>query len=204
MKKLLVLMLALMLTVSCFAVVSCDKEEAKTPQTTTGEQTTEEQTTEEQTTEEQTTEKPTLKAPTGYQLYNDGHIAFAYPVEWSKTEGSTVILQKTGGVNNITVVYVAKTDYFEKLTTSTFISEMKPAYSAMGMTISDEAVTQVENEWGTKITKITYTATVQSTVMKQTQLVTTVGERTYTVTFTEGQPAANGVQTLLETLSKAE
>ena len=199
MKKLLILLLAMMLTVSSFVMASCDKEEAETPQTTTGEQTTEEQ-----TTEEQTTEKPTLKAPTGYQLYNDGHIAFAYPVEWSKTEGSTVLLQKTGGVNNITVVYVAKTDYFEKLTTSTFISEMKPAYSAMGMTISDEAVTQVENEWGTKITKITYTATVQSTVMKQTQLVTTVGERTYTVTFTEGQTDANGVQTLFDTLSKAE
>ena len=191
MKKLLVLMLALMLMVTSFVMVSCDekKEEAKESQGTT---------------EEQTTEKPTLKAPTGYQLYNDGHIAFAYPEGWAKTDGSTVLLQKAGERNNISVVYEAKTDYYEKMTTSTFVSELKPVYATMGMTLSNESVTQVENEWGTKITKVTYTAKVQSSTMKQTQLVTTIGERTYTVTFTEVQTDANGVQTLFDTLSKAE
>ncbi|MBQ9087059.1 MAG: hypothetical protein IJY47_07740 [Clostridia bacterium] len=196
MKKLLIVLLALMLTITSFVMGSCDKKEEETKE---AQSTTEEQTTEEQTTEEQ---KP--QVPAGYQLYDDGIIMFAYPEGWTKTNGSTVVLKGATGRNNITVVYEAKTGYYESLTRDTFISEMKPLYASMGMTLSNETVTQLQNEQGTKITEITYFAVAQGTSLKQTQLITTLGERTYTITLSEFQTNDALNQTLFDTLAKAK
>jgi hypothetical protein len=56
--------------------------------------------------------------------------------------------------------------------------------SAMGMTISNFKRTKTKNDYN-DVTKITFTTSAAGTSMKQTQLVATVGDRTYVVTVTE-------------------
>ena len=203
MKKFLALLLCLLMVCTSLVIVSCEEDEDKPSAETTRTETTTEETAKAETTTEETTEATSV-VPTGYQLYDDGELCFAYPKTWTKTVGSTVILQNTSTGNNITVVYEAKTDYYEKLTKSTFQSELKPVLESLGMSISDETVTQVQNDNGMKITEIVYLATAQGRMLKQTMLITTVGERTYSVTITEMQTDDTLNQNVFDSLAKSK
>lgn len=129
-----------------------------------------------------TTEAP---LPAGYTLYDNGDISFAYPEKLSKTDGSTVILTDMTTGNNITVVYEAKTDMYAKMDNNDYAEQFKPMFEAMGMTIAKYNVEQIKNEKGSSLTKVTHTASVEGISMDQTMLITTVGNKTYTVTVTE-------------------
>ena len=181
MKKLLSLALCLIMLLSV-ALMSCDNTDNQTNETSA--ESTSAETTSAATTSDETS-APVI--PDGYKVYNDGYISFAYPDTWSKENGSVVTLSKSNG-NNITVVYEDKTDYYEKMTTAIFRSDLKPVYESMGMTISGEKVEQTTNNSGTKITKVSYTAIVNGVSMNQTAYITTIGNRTYTVTVTEVTP----------------
>ena len=202
MKKFLAFLLGVLMLCSALVMNSCDeKDPDDTAETTKPSASTIIDDVKETTTAEETTTEPTPVIPTGYQLYSDGTIAFAYPKNWSKTDGSTVILQNTGNGNNITVVYEAKTDYYEALTKTKFQNELKPALESIGMSISDETVTQTENDNGMKITEIAYLAVSQGRTLKQPLLITTVGQYTYTVTLTEMQTDDTVNQILFDTLA---
>ena len=138
---------------------------------------------------ETTTEAPvTTEAPLpeGYTLYDNGDISFAYPESFVKTDGSTVILTDMTTGNNITVVYEAKTDMYETLDNNGYKTMFKPIFEAMDMTVTNYAVEQIaKNATGISLTKITHTASTQGKTMEQTMLITTVGNKTYTVTVTE-------------------
>ena len=127
----------------------------------------------------------TATAPEGYKLFSDGYISFAYPENWSKTEGSVTLIQNNSTGNNITVVYEAKTDYYEDLTVTKFNSELKPVYEAMGLSISDTSVKHKTNSNDVKITRLSFTTVAAGKSMKQTVLIFTVADRTYSVTITE-------------------
>ena len=200
MKKLLSLALCLIMLLSV-ALMSCDNTDNQTNETSA--ESTSAQTTSEDTTSESTSKETTAPAiPDGYQAYNDGYIYFVYPGTWSKNSGSVVTLGKANESNNITVVYEDKTDYYEKMTTAIFKSEMKPVYESMGMTLSGEKVEQTTNNSGTKITKVSYTAIVNGVSMQQTAYALTVGNRTYTVTVTEVTPDTELVNNVFNSLAK--
>ena len=185
MKKLLCIIFALVLSLGAtFVLASCGEPE--------------------ETTAAQTDPTPTAPAtPDGYELYDNGKISFAYPSGWVKTDGSVVILTDNGGSgNNVTVAYEAKTDIYEKMTLESFNRDFKPAFEAMGMSISNAAVSQTKNSAGVEITKVTYNATMSGVSMKQTLAVLSVDEYTYTVTVTEVKSDATLVDNVLNTIWK--
>ena len=175
MKKFLALSLCLIMILTSFVLMSCDKG-ADDIETSA-------QTTVESTTEESTALEPVI--PTGYKKYSNDDISFAYPSDWSITNGSSTIFKGTKNGNNITLVYEDKTDYYEKLTVQKFNSEMKPMYANMGMSVSNASVSQTSNGTGLKITKIAFNNAMSGTTIKQTQFITTVGNKTYTITVSE-------------------
>lgn len=134
-----------------------------------------------------TSEATDASVPNGYKLFSDGYISVVYPEAWNKTEGSVTLMQDKSNGNNITIAYETKTDYYDNMTVAQFNSELKPAYEAMGMSISNADVKHQTNQNGIKITKLSYTATVSvsGTSVKQTALIFTVSNRTYSVNVTE-------------------
>ena len=126
------------------------------------------------------------KIPDDYQIYTDDMISFAYPDSWTKTDGDTVILiGETKIGNNITVVYEEENHFYETVTLKIFEEQMQPDLEKIGISISDVNIAQTKNDSDLKITKISYTASFSGQTMKQTLLITTVKDRTYTVTVTE-------------------
>lgn len=194
MKKLLSLALCLIMLLSV-ALMSCDNTDNQTNETSAD--STSAESTSAATTSEETT-APVI--PDGYKVYNDGYISFVYPDTWSKENGSVVTLSKSNG-NNITVVYEDKTDYYEKMTTAIFKTDLKPVYESMGMTISGEKVEQTSNGNGIKITKTSYSAIMNGVSMNQTAYVTTIGNRTYSVTVTEVTPDTALVNNVFNSLT---
>lgn len=179
MKRLLCMLLILAMTLTgALALCSCDKgEDAKE-------------------TDEKKTEAPkTVVIPEGYTKFDNGDLSFAYPSDWKKTEGSlTQLINSTGAGNNITVVYEAKTDLYEKSSEAELKNLFSQSMSAVGMSISNFKLSQTKNDFTDKITKMTCTTSIGASSMKQTMLVVTVGERTYTITITE----ANADQALVD------
>ena len=172
MRKIVLTLSVLLVLVLALAMTAC----GGTTETTTEAVTT--------TTEAPiTTEAP---LPEGYTLYDNGDISFAYPESFVKNDGSTVILTNVTNGNNITVVYEAKNDMYETLDNNGYKELFKPMFESMGISVSKYNVEQVaKNTKGISLTKITHTASVQGTSIEHTLLITTVGNKTYTVTITE-------------------
>ena len=61
---------------------------------------------------------------------------------------------------------------------------MKDSISAAGLSISNFKRTKTKNDYS-DIIKLTYTLSASGASMKQTQMIATVGDRTYVVTVTE-------------------
>ena len=145
-------------------------------------------------------EKPTI--PDGYKLYDNGSISFAYPDDWSMTDGSTVILINPEGYgNNITVVYEAKNTIYDDMTVEDFNELLKPSFEAMGFSVSNPEVSIIKNKAGVTVTKMTYTATVDGISMQQTIFVTTANNRSYSITVTETWNDDELVETVFNTLN---
>lgn len=143
-----------------------------------------------------------IEIPEGYTVYENDALSFAYPEDWTKTEGSMTTLTGENG-NNITVVFEDKTDTYEKWTTEDYKTDMIPVYEAMGFTIKNPAVEQTETN-GLKITKVSHTATVSGKTMEQTQYIATIGDNTYTVTVTEVESDDALVQNVFDTLCRVK
>ena len=138
--------------------------------------------------------------PEGYQKFADDCLSFAYPENWKKSTGSTVILTNpTGAGNNITVVYEPQTDLYKNMTAQTFIDTIKPSFDAVNMSIYGVSVTQTTSN-GQDVTKINYTASLSGVTMEQTVFVITVDDRTYSVTVTETAQDDALVDTVFNTL----
>jgi hypothetical protein len=197
MKKILCALLALLLLVgSTFTFASCNTPNEQKPNDT------QQSENEDDNKQEKGEDQKDIVIPEGYRLYNDGTISFAYPENWTKQDGSLVILTGTNG-NNITVVYEAKTDAYENLTMETFNSVYKPAYEAMGLTVSNVKIQKTTTN-GLNIVQITQNTKNATASMKQTQYFVTLGDKTYTVTVTEVVSDAKLVSTVLETLKGVE
>lgn len=127
---------------------------------------------------------PDVDIPAGYVLYQNDDIAFAYPMEWEKTDGSIPIMLDLLTGNNITVAYDAKTDY-STLTRSVFVNEMQPILEATGLEISNASVKQKTHN-GLNITIISYDAvTVNEQELVQTLIYVNTSSHTYNIVVTE-------------------
>lgn len=216
MKKLLSILLA---TCCLTALVACDaadqekdrdETDAKTTQAETGTSDDTAATTEaateaatdavtEAATEVET--QPTVEVPSGYAVFENDALSFAYPKGWAKQDGSVVILQDPSTRNNITVVSESKNAFYDTMTLEDFETQMKPAYEAMGMTVDNVKLERKETARGLKVLVMSFDNTTQGVSMKQTQYVTTIGAYSYTVTVTEVTPDAELVQTVFDTLT---
>ena len=178
MKK--VISLALTLLFSLCLLCACGAPEAGTKQTSA-------------------TTVPAPVIPTGYTEYSNGDMSFAYPEGWVKTDGSVVILSEKSGGNNITVSYEAKTDLYDKFTVADFNSMMKPAYEAMGMSVSNVKIEhKIVN--GEKINVFSFTTVAAGRTMTQTQYIFAAGTRTYIVTVTEATSDDALVKNVFDTI----
>lgn len=197
MKKIVALLLVLVLSL---AFVACDD---KKPAQTTG---TAAPTTETPTTETPTTEKKQPTAPTAYKMYEGDGFGFAYPKEWSKESSGAIdqLINSTGAGNNITVSYEAYSDIYTTMTAARFNTQIKPSLEQAGMQVKNVSVEQGTSEFDVPLTKIVYTATIQSVEMKQTLVVFAKGDRNYCITVTEVAPHAALVENVLATLHLVE
>lgn len=183
MKRKITLILSLILVLA--TLISCGNGSANTTETT-------------QTT--QTTTTAAIVIPAGYAKYNNGRISFAYPKNWTRSSGSTVIFTNPkGNGNNINVFYEDKNTIYDTMTTASFNSDFKPIYEAMGLTISNAKVEHKTTN-GEKVTVISYTAKTQGKTIKQTQFVIHSGNLTYTVTVSEFVSDSALAQNIFNTL----
>ncbi len=147
----------------------------------------------------------TTSLPDGYKVYSDGKISFAYPEDWTKQDGSIVMFKDTDSTNNINVVYEAKTTVYDTLSADEFEEAMNEAYASLGMSISNvTAANKKTNGLSVRVFSFKTTLTSTSAVMNQTQYVTTIGDRTYTVTVTESVDADDVVDTVFASLKAAK
>ena len=200
MKKIMIVLLVILLSLGA---VACDGKEPEktvptpvaTTTTTTGETPA--------TTTTTTTAKPQEPtAPDGYRMYEGAGFGFAYPSEWSRQSSGNIVqlINSTGVGNNITVSYEAYSDIYKTMTVTEFNTLLKPALQQAGMQISNVSVEQGESDFGVPLTKIVYSATMQSVAMKQTILVFAKGDRNYCITVTEQSSHAALVENVLATL----
>ena len=140
------------------------------------------------------------KTPDGYTIYENNAISFAYPEDWTVTDGSTVTITGPNG-NNITVVYEDKTDMYENMTTESYKSELVPVYESMGLAIENPNVKQTQHN-DMKLTIFTHTMITSSKCVNQTQYITTIGDKTHIVTVTEVVEDDTLVENVLQTLCK--
>ncbi len=187
MKKILAFVLALMMLCLCaFSFVACGGDDDDDDNDVT------------------TTKEPTA-IPAGYKKFDNGDIYFGYPDNWSKIEQSGIsILMGTANTNNITVASEDKTDLYENMDVEEFNTLIKPQLTSQGITVSNVAISNVQNDNGVKITKITLNASVQGVTMKQTMLVASTSAKTYCVTITEASSDNTLVNNVFETLNYCE
>ena len=179
MKKTLALALALiMLCLSAFTFVACGGDDDDT-----------------------TTKEPT-PIPTGYKKYDNGDIYFGYPDSWGKMEqdGVTIIMGSASN-NNITVASEEKTNMYETMDVDDFNLIIKPQLEGQGITVSNVNISNVKNDNGIKITKITLTASAYGISMSQTLFIVSTKDATYSVTVTEAQTEPGLVDTIFATLN---
>lgn len=150
------------------------------------------------TTTPETTE-PTI--PEGYTLYQNEGISFAYPENYVKA--SDMMTDATTG-NNVNVITEAKNDYYATMDLAAFNRDLVPVYESMGMTVSNISVAQTKNAAGLAISKFSYTTTIEGISMKMTQFITTVGQKTYTVTVTEVVSDADLANNVFNTLNQVK
>jgi len=141
--------------------------------------------------------------PAGYQGYTDGTITFAFPKNWDLQDGSTVILRDATTGNNITVVSEPKTDMYEKMTLESFNSDLKPLYEAAGLSLSNVKISKTTTN-GLSVVKLSHDTVAYEVNMKQTAYISTIGNKTYTVTVTEVVEDSKLVSTVLDTLCSVE
>jgi hypothetical protein len=142
---------------------------------------------------------PVPVIPEGYTKYSNGDMSFAYPSDWVKTDGSIVILSDKTNSNNITVAYEAKTDMYDTFTVADFNSMIKPAYEAMGMSVSNVKI-EHKTVNGEKINVFSFTNVTSGRTMTQTQYIFNAGTRTYVVTVTETTRDTTLVKTVIDTI----
>ena len=179
MKKLLCMLLifAIMLT-GVFALSSCDDKKDKN------------------------NNQVEVVAPQGYTMFNNGNIAFAYPSNWTKTEGSiTQIINPSGAGNNITVIYEAKNNIYETSSEAELKALFTQTMNAAGMSISNFKVLKIQNQNINNIIKITLLTSMNSILMTQTLFIVNAGSKTYTVTITEVNPDSTLVNNVFNTLT---
>ena len=176
MKRIVSALLALLLVVGCiFTLTGCDSADK----------------------DKDENKKPVI--PSGYLEYKNEAISFAYPEGWTKQDGSVTILSDAATGNNITVVYEAKTDMYEKMTVDEFDSTLKPQMEAAGLSISNVSIKK-EKTNNLDLVKIAFDTVAMGITMKQTLLVATVGERTYTVSVTETKSDSALLSNVVKTL----
>lgn len=148
-------------------------------------------------------DKKTAEIPEGYVSFDNGDISFAYPSDWTKTEGSVTQLINPAGVgNNITVSYEAKSDLYKKMTVDSFNTTLKPMLETAGMKVSGVKVEQRKNPLGIDATAISYSASMSNVSMSQTMFIVDSGNKNYIVTITEVNADSTLVNNVFNTLNK--
>lgn len=190
MKRFLSLFLALLLAFSlAFCFVGCEEERESSKKNK-----------ESSSEEEPSSSTPTVEAPDGYTVYSNDDIAFAYPEDWTKTDGSVTMLVNASGVgNNITVAYEAKNTAYESLTASEWESTME---QLTGMSLSNVSISKVTNEAGVSMTKVSQKVTTNGVTMTQTLFIVHVGSKTYTISTTFASGDNSFVDVAFDTLTK--
>ena len=184
MKKILTFTLIGML---CFSLISCSEGSKENT-----------------STQQPTEAAETYALPTGYRYYDNGNLRFAYPEEWERTtsEGVTLLkAEKNSNGNNVTIARDPYSDEYLTMTDEEFETSIKSSYESVGMSVKSCKVTQVENEFGVKMTKLTcQTKADYSEWMNQTAFVIAAGSFNYTITVTEAVSDASLVDAVFQSL----
>ncbi len=123
--------------------------------------------------------------PEGYAEYNNGYIAFSYPLDWEFGAENVNLLLSSDQKSNIVISSEAYSDYYETLTVDSFKAVVVPQVEAAGYKISDIVVKQITNRNGEKLTVVFYKNSSSGGVFYQTLVVATAAETCQCVCLTE-------------------
>lgn len=122
-----------------------------------------------------------VKIPEGYKKFeNDFEVSFAYPEDWTVTNGSIVIITSPDENENITVTYEQKSNIYKNMTEEYFNENLAPMYSAQGINVQSVTIEQLDRD----VTKISMVNSVYSTTLYQTQLIIPSSDYNYCITIT--------------------
>ena len=212
MKRFLSIFVCLVLLLSVNVIfASCDEDDGDAAATTTV--TTTEEPDDDDNGEKKKKPKVTTTAattvpvvPTGYKMYTDGTISFAYPGEWTMTEeleGEVAFSSETG-MSNLQLSNGVPAMLWE-LTPEDFESMMKNSLDEEGMSVSD-FVYEENTIDGLKVKEYTFETTMleMEISMQQVMLFIKVDSTVYSLILTEYTPNPEIIDTLLSTLSKVD
>ena len=135
------------------------------------------------------------------RLHSDGCLSFEYPMNWIKMPfGVDMVMDTEGTGNNINVSYEAKNDLYDDIDIEKFNEVLKPAFEEAGLVVSNATVEKGTTN-GLDYILLSYDSVMGGSNMHQTQVITTVGERTYILTITEMVADPDLVETVISTLS---
>ena len=180
MKKFISIILSLSMLLCVAAMLaSCDKDGDAASTTTVA-------TTPATTTVVTTTVATTAPIPDGYKLFANDDISFVYPDDWSKTDGSIVLLAHSTGNPNITVSSEELTDDYHTMTIQEFEEQVGAGYEQAGMALSNvTAETKTVNGLSVRIFEFNTEIISSGVDFVQSAYIFNVGEKTYSLALTE-------------------
>ena len=204
MKRFLSIFMCLVLVMSlCAILASCDDDGEPAATTAAAATTTADDAAATTTAATTTAATTTVPAPDGYKLYAKDGISFAYPENWNKDD-STGIASAPNGQKNIVVTYEEATTMYDNLTADQFYAMFAPMYEQLGWTISNvSAKTVTTNGLTVHVYSFETVLPQPSAPMIQTLFLTTVGNRTYSVSLTENAVDEAIASTILATICVA-
>lgn len=200
MKRLLSVLLALMLVIGCiFALSACgDEEETSVAETSVAETASSEP----ETSKTGTTLTETYKGET--LTYEKGAISFAYPADWTFTDGSIPQMIDVETGNNINLVTETLTDdtreVYAELDTEYYNNSLKPAYEAMGYSVGSATVEKITNQNGVALASLSYSMTYSGVEMDMVQIFCMDDTDCYIITYT-GVTDSSFLNTLINSVT---
>lgn len=129
----------------------------------------------------------------------------ACPIDWKQTAYEGAEMYKDVATGNYLLVSVVENNdaivAVKDLTPDLFCENVQPKLESLGIQVSDVAVEKVENETGLSVVKVQMTNTVNGVQAVQTMIIHVGAEKTVQILVTEVAPAAELVETIIDSIA---
>lgn len=158
------------------------------------------------TTTTATTAVTTSPVPTGYTLFVNDDISFAYPEGWTKELDDDGDVEITSATSTTNIQIDGDTPAIMlEISLNDFKNLMRPTLEEQGMNVSNITLTEsTQNGLSVRVFSFDTTMSGYEITVSQTMYIFAVSSHTYSITVTEYSQNAELHEVLLNTLSKVE